>query len=408
MYPKNGKPITRLSNEERTRSMNEKINKYFPDTPLPISEAAKKYGRDVVLPHVIKDQLDIPSDLNVIYLTQYGSHLYGTSTPTSDVDYKGVFLPTPRQILLGKVPKSLSFNTKSSEKGDKNTKGDIDCELYSFNYFIDLAIQGQTVALEMLWACRGSSAYPEWFDPDKHPHYFQPDNVMIFTSAWNYLVGERDMFITKNMKAFLGYAKGQAIRYSLKGDKLNTLERVIGRIESIFNDETLRKKYKLHNIWKSLFDDVKESREDKNIKMLHPDADRIPMVEICGRKLKDTVTVQYALDVLIKAREEYGRRAREAANADGADYKALSHSIRIASELKSFYTDGGITFPMENADHIKDIKAGKYRVKEITEELTALTDEIEILAEQSSYPEGLKRDAHDQRIFDLYKEIVIA
>ena len=29
----------------------------------------------------------------VVYVTQYGSKLYGTDNPNSDTDYKGIFIP---------------------------------------------------------------------------------------------------------------------------------------------------------------------------------------------------------------------------------------------------------------------------------------------------------------------------
>ena len=55
---------------------------------------------------------------------QHGSHLYGTSTPESDRDYKSVFLPAGRDIILQRVPKVIDRGTGS--KHLKNTKDDID------------------------------------------------------------------------------------------------------------------------------------------------------------------------------------------------------------------------------------------------------------------------------------------
>ena len=34
------------------------------------------------------------NDLNLIVKMQFGSHVYGTDLPTSDLDYKAVYLPT--------------------------------------------------------------------------------------------------------------------------------------------------------------------------------------------------------------------------------------------------------------------------------------------------------------------------
>ena len=43
---------------------------------------------------------------------RFGSHLYGTSTPQSDLDLKRVHLPTSEEILLGNGRSSFNVNTK--------------------------------------------------------------------------------------------------------------------------------------------------------------------------------------------------------------------------------------------------------------------------------------------------------
>ena len=93
-------------------------------------------------------------DIDIIVKMKFGSELYGTATPESDQDFKGVFLPTKEQVLLQRVPRSLIFNTKKSTGAYtvKNSSQDIDCEFYSLHYFIDLACKGETAALDMLHA----------------------------------------------------------------------------------------------------------------------------------------------------------------------------------------------------------------------------------------------------------------
>ena len=54
-------------------------------------------------------------DVKVIMLCRFGSHLYGTDTPESDTDYKGIFMPTKEMVLLGKIPKSINNNKKKAE-----------------------------------------------------------------------------------------------------------------------------------------------------------------------------------------------------------------------------------------------------------------------------------------------------
>jgi len=80
-------------------------------------------------------------ELNLIVKMKFGSHLYGTVTEDSDQDYKGVFLPTKEQVLLGRIPKSYNYTTKTDKVG-KNAPSDVDYEAYSLHYFIELACQG--------------------------------------------------------------------------------------------------------------------------------------------------------------------------------------------------------------------------------------------------------------------------
>jgi predicted nucleotidyltransferase len=41
--------------------------------------------------------------MDLIVEMRFGSHLYGTDTPESDLDLKGVYLPEARDILLRRV-----------------------------------------------------------------------------------------------------------------------------------------------------------------------------------------------------------------------------------------------------------------------------------------------------------------
>lgn len=53
-----------------------------------------------------------------------GSHLFGTNGPQSDKDFKGVFLPSAEDILLGKFDQTIHQSTNNAV-GQKNTKDDI-------------------------------------------------------------------------------------------------------------------------------------------------------------------------------------------------------------------------------------------------------------------------------------------
>ncbi|WDR21760.1 hypothetical protein CPTAKMNP4_095 [Salmonella phage vB_SenM-AKM_NP4] len=52
--------------------------------------------------------------MKTVVKSYFGSHLYGTSTPESDVDFKEIFVPNARDILLGRAMNHTNFNTNNT------------------------------------------------------------------------------------------------------------------------------------------------------------------------------------------------------------------------------------------------------------------------------------------------------
>lgn len=116
---------------------------------------------------------------------KFGSHLYGTATPASDLDYKAVYVPDAHAILLQRVKGSLSAKRPKAE-GEKNVAGEIDEESYSLQRYLGLAAEGQTVALDVLFAPRWSMVdEPGW--------------------EWREIERNRQRLITRRSAAFIGY-----------------------------------------------------------------------------------------------------------------------------------------------------------------------------------------------------------
>src|ERR1051326_295946 len=85
---------------------------------------------------------------------EFGSHLYGTSTPASDLDFKAVYIPSARDILLQRVKGSI-VNARQKAEKEKTLPGEVEEESYSLQRYLELVSEGQTVALDILFA-------PEW------------------------------------------------------------------------------------------------------------------------------------------------------------------------------------------------------------------------------------------------------
>lgn len=87
-----------------------------------------------------------------ILLTKAGSHIYGTNTPESDTDYKGVAIP-PKEYLLGL--KSINEYNKSGGKNlkERNTSEDVDMVVVALNKFVVDCLNGVPNNLDILF-CR--------------------------------------------------------------------------------------------------------------------------------------------------------------------------------------------------------------------------------------------------------------
>jgi predicted nucleotidyltransferase len=307
----------------------------------------------------------------------FGSHLYGTNTDKSDMDYKGVFMPSWNDILLGKIPKSLSYNTKIGSA--KNTPNDTDTELYSLHYFIKLACDGETVALDMLHT-------PDQFVLEKSP-------------IWTEILLRRDKFYTKNLKAFVGYARRQASKYGIKGSRLNDAKRVLEKVPIGTHHHINGEAKLVSEIWDSL-------PEGEHIFKLPADEfhNNLRMYEVCGRKVQETARVAYLYDVVKRFYDNYGERARQAANNENIDWKAVSHALRAAYQVKQILTEGTITFPLQEAEFLRKVKEGMLHYKDLSPLLDSLIDEIEQLSKSSPLPEKVNRKYWDDFIIEMIEQ----
>jgi len=291
--------------------------------------------------------------MDLIVKMKFGSHLYGTNTESSDIDYKGVYLPTREEILLNEIPKCRSFSTGSDTK--KNSRDDVDEEIYSLHYFLKLACDGQTVAMDMLHA---------------------PENMLIESSdIWRNIVKEKRRFYTKNLSSFVDYARRQASKYGIKGSRLSAALQVISILR------TQDPERKLKDVWDEL------PRNDHcHDKGFNPNGLR--QYQVCGKTFQESAAIGYTLPILEKFYDDYGHRAKLAAENKNIDWKAISHALRAAFQTKEILTAGTIIFPLKEAPFLLAVKSGRLDYAgEVAPVLESLMDEVEILIRKSDLPD---------------------
>jgi len=294
--------------------------------------------------------------MSLILKAVYGSHLFGTNDQHSDLDYQGIYLPSKEDIILSEVKKESIF---------KDEVKNIEEKYYSLQYFVELACQGQTIALDLLHV---------------------PDSMTLVSSPiWEELKSLKHKFFSKNIHSFLHYAKAQAIKYSLKGTRLRDLASVIVLFAK---QPTLD--VKLKDLWDEL-------PKTENCYEIEKNEQNVRQYFFCGKIFLETQKIGYVLPVLNNLHNSYGERARQAELNVGLDWKAISHAVRVLMEVKELLTEQTITFPLKQCKLVSDIKAGRANYVEVVSPLLdTLTDEIGVLLEKSTLPEYVDRDFWDE------------
>lgn len=298
--------------------------------------------------------------MKTIVKTYFGSHLYGTSTPESDVDFKEIYVPHARDILTGNVKEHMSKNTNNTSS--KNTKDDVDHELYSLKYFFKLAADGETVALDMLHT---------------------PPSLVVksdLPDVWKYIQDNRSRFYTTNMKSYLGYVRKQASKYGVKGSRLAVLRQALKRSNEwgqyFDNGAVIRLSHMKNVLPVGEFASWVETENEKTGKQT--------FYSLLDRKFQDTLTNKEFNAILVKLEENYGERARKAEANEGIDWKALSHACRGGLQLLEIYKTGDLVYPLQDAPFILDVKLGKHTFKTVQEFLEDIVDRVEHAAEQAA------------------------
>lgn len=321
--------------------------------------------------------------MNKIIEVKFGSHLYGTDTPNSDLDLKVIYLPTARQIVLGQGKHSIS-TTKLKQEFEKNTKDDIDQEFFSLKEYLKLLCEGQTVALDILFS-------PESF------HLFKGERYDIFTTIFE----NRDKLLSKGILSFIGYARKQASKYGIKGSRVRAVRDTINFLS------TLDEKALLKDIRPKL--DSSELFKDEFINYTmgaDPKGTAITYLEVCNRKFQMTNSVKYTLSVLDKIYNEYGQRAKLAEASEGIDWKALSHAVRVNFEGQELLKTGFITFPCPERKLLLDIKTGKMSYNEVEVIIEQGLQDLEGAQVNSILPEKPNLTWAEDFVYDVYSDIV--
>lgn len=265
-----------------------------------------------------------------------GSHLYGMNTDDSDEDLLTIRIPSILEYL------NCNANARKHD-GEHITT--------TMHEFVRFALAGQTQAIDALFS-------PKWTWVDS-------------SNYWEELVAIRRCFITKNMKAMVGFARAQAIKQSNKKRRLQSAIKVLQAIEKSSPLDTMGEV-------------AKHVQKDENV-MQGVGTDGVRFLDVCGKQFLYPSPARLYLPTVVKMVEAYGGRVTGADQL--MDFKAMSHAIRVAMVYKELLLHGDFSYPLAGTDILMDVKLGRVKPDMAFYMLNKLLSDIEGLEPKSSLPE---------------------
>lgn len=316
----------------------------------------------------------------LLFLTKFGSHLYGLNTEHSDTDYKGLFLPSQISCLRQEIHKSLTFTT--GKRDEKNTEEDIDFDLWSVQYWLKLVEQGETNALDLLYSVTNKDCVV----------FCSPTVKELFRNPLQ-------LFDPTKTKAYHGYAVHQAKKYGVKGSRLGKLKEVKDLLD---NDFPYLEEYN-EKFNERIVEHIVEKCGDESYCFKKILKNNLLALILCGRAHQVNIKFSEFKERVEKEYEKYGERARAAMQNEGIDWKAISHALRCILQMKMLLTEGQITYPLQEKEFLLRTKKGGYSWKFIEQSLQDGLVSVDILQKETKIKGKKDQDFIDKVLINMYK-----
>jgi predicted nucleotidyltransferase len=152
-----------------------------------------------------------------IFLAKHGSHAYGTNTPESDLDLRGVAV-APKEYYLGFLKTFNETVSKTHRKKDGKKEedteetevasSDLDFAIFDVRKFFKLAAKCNPNVLELMFVNEG-----DWYLPKTSNPWATKVNMTIKKNSWEWILEHRHLFLsTRARHTFSGYAHSQLKR----------------------------------------------------------------------------------------------------------------------------------------------------------------------------------------------------
>ena len=295
------------------------------------------------------------SDMEIVVEMKSGSHVYGTNTPESDLDLRGVCIGPPKVIFS--IFKN--FEQYQGQKGE-------DRIIYDIRKFFALCSKCNPNIVEQL--------------------YTPPEFWITVTPLWEKILENKHLFISKAAKnSFSGYAHAQL------------------------------KKLRSHHKWLRDIpvkpDPEKYGVDVHKLSKTQADAIKHMPVEVFKEEYVEFARNYKRYQQDLKEWNDYDNHMKQRnparlalEKAHGFDSKFGYHLIRLYHEAVELLKTGAITLPRPEKDLLMDIRQGKYSLEELIEIGEKLDKELDGLYETSTLPWGPDKNGIDEFYYSIIME----
>lgn len=260
---------------------------------------------------------------NIILLGLGGSHSYGTNIESSDIDVRGIYLNTKKEILLGE-----DFEQVLDESTDST--------IYSFNKIIALLCNSNPNTIEICG--------------------LKPEHYLYLSPIGQELLDNKKLFLSKKaVNSFGGYANQQLYRLNQKAAhqmSQSALEKHILKTLEFMQIDFTKRYSKFDKDWIKLYID-KAVQEGYNTEIfMDINLTHYPLRDYCSmwNELKNTVTSYGKIGKRNKRALEKGKIAKHS-----------MHLIRLYMMCLDILEKEEInTYREKDHDLLMDIRDGKY------------------------------------------------
>ncbi len=326
-----------------------------------------------------------------------GSRLYGLSHSSSDMDVKAVIIPSGEKIIRQDIIGAIKDTT--GYLGD-----DVEGEIIGVHQYLKWVALGQTHPIDMLFA-------PEEF------------YRMEALPVWYEIKANKDRLLTNNASVFFSYAKAQARKFAAKAERIGSLRSVLNIMETHIHNakksvngnpiddsgKPIRVKQVLDDV-RVLIEAEKKRCREQHIKIVQrpacPGGPMLDFIEVADTLVCETHALIDARKIYNKQFNEYGERAlkaegKMATQGNTADWKAMSHAVRIGMQGLELLTTGEIKLPLTYAPYLFKIKMGEISFDEVNTHI----EEMEARLRKAEAESSLPREADHQWINDFVHEL---